>query len=372
MNTITCPHCHKLIAIDKILEEELRHSIEEDVKIKSKEELVKLQEKAVAAAREKFELEMKTRDEELTENRKQNKELREQLAQLLKQLREEKTARENSEIVMQKRLLQEEEKIRQKAKEEDAEKHRLDLKEKEMQLEGMRKTIEELQRKGNVGSQQLQGEVQELDLEQTLRITFPTDSIEPIGKGVLGADFRQVVKSHRGSVCGSILWESKRTKAWSDGWISKLKEDMRSDKADISAIVSDTLPEEAKTGMGLKDDVWVCSPKLIVPLALLLHKALEDTARQRYISNKQQTKAEEIFSIVTSREFVQRLASMREIYTAMLEQITKERVAYEKSWKLRESQAQHLLKGVAGIYGQIQGAAGPALPPIKSLELGES
>jgi hypothetical protein len=195
------------------------------------------------------------------------------------------------------------------------------------------------------------------------------DSIEPIGKGVLGADIRQVVKSPGGKTCGSILWESKRTKAWSDGWITKLKDDMRNDKANIPAIVSETLPEEAKTGMGLKDGVWVCSPKLFTPLAMLLRKSLIDAAYQKFVSDNRQTKAEQIYGYVTSHEFAQQVESMVEVYTSMLEQITKERVAFEKSWKLRESQVHRLLSGVSGIYGQIQGAAGPALPPIKNLEL---
>jgi hypothetical protein len=369
MNTITCPHCGKVIEIDKVLEEGLRHSIEEDIKNKSKEESVKFQEKAVAAAREKFEVEMKTRDEELAENRKQNKELRQQLTELMKQLREEKTARENSEMVMQKRLLQEEEKIRQKAKEEEYEKHRLELKERDMQRDSMRKTIEELQRKGNVGSQQLQGEVLELDLETAFRNAIPTDVFEPIGKGVLGADIRHIVKTQRGNTCGIILWESKRTKAWSDGWITKLKGDRLNDKAHAAAIVSETLPEEAKAGMGLKDGIWVCSPKLAVSLALLLHKAIEDTARQKFVSDRRQTDAERIYSVVTSHEFTQRVDSMMETYNKMLLQITTERNAFEKSWKLRESQVQHLMSGISGIMGQIQEAAGPALPPVKSLEL---
>jgi hypothetical protein len=369
MNTIKCPYCGKPIEIDKVLEEGLRHSIEDDVRNKSKEEQAKFQEKAIAAVREKFEVEMKTRDEELVENRKQNKELREQLTELMKQLREEKTARENTEIVMQKRLLQEEEKIRQKAKDEDAEKHRLDLKERDLQMASMRKTIEELQRKGSIGSQQLQGEVLELDLETTLRDAIPNDVFEPIGKGVLGADIRQIVKTQRGNVCGVILWESKRTKAWGGDWIAKLKEDKLNDKAHVAAIVSETLPEEAKTGMGLKEGIWVCSPKLAVPLALLLHKAIEDTARQKFVSDRQQTSAERIYSAVTSHEFVQRVESMMEIYTQMLTQITTERKAFESSWALREKQVQRLMSGMSRIVAQIQEAAGPTLPHIKSFEL---
>jgi hypothetical protein len=369
MTTITCPHCGKPFEINEALETELRKHIEEDVKNKSKEETAKLQEKAIASVKEKFEQDSKLRDEELQENKKQNKELRDQLSELMKQLREEKTARENAEVIMQKKLLDEQGKIRLKAKEEESEKHRLELKERDTRLESMQKTIEELQRKGSVGSQQLQGEVQELDLEQIFRKTFPQDSIEPIGKGVLGADIRQRVKSPMGMDCGTILWESKRTKAWSDGWITKLKEDALHDKAHIPAIVSDTLPEEAKSGMGYKDGVWIASPKLAMPLAALLRKSLLDAAKQKKIAGAQASKAEELYGFVTSHEFQQQMEAMIETYEDMQQEISKERISFERSWKLREMQVNKLLTGVSGLYGSMQGIAGSALAPIKSLEL---
>lgn len=369
MTTITCPHCGKPVEINKVLEEDLRRAIEEDVKNKSKEEFSKLQEKAIEEAKTRFAIDAKAKEEEIVEGRKQNKELREQLTELMKQLREEKTARENAEVVMQKRLLEEQEKIRMKAKEEDAEKHRLDMKEKETQLEGMRKTIEELQRKGNVGSQQLQGEVQELDLEERLHAAFPADVITPIGKGVLGADIRQTVKSPMGMDCGTILWESKRTKAWSDGWIGKLKEDLLHDKAHIPAIITDTLPDEARSGMGFKDGVWIASHKLALPLAALLRKSLLDAAKQKKIAGAQTTKAEELYGFVTSHDFQHQMEAMIETYQEMQKEIQKERVSFERSWKLREMQVNKLLTGVAGLYGSMQGIAGAALAPIKSLEL---
>lgn len=369
MTTITCPHCGKPFEINDALEQDLRKHIEEDVKNKSKEELQKIQEKAVADAKEKFAIESKLREEELLENKKQNKELRDQLTELMKQLREEKTARENTEIVMQKKLLDEQEKIRLKAKEEESEKHRLEIKEWTTQRESLQKTIDELQRKGNIGSQQLQGEVQELDLEETLHATFPTDSIEPIGKGVLGADIRQRVKSPMGMDCGTILWESKRTKAWSDGWISKLKEDLLHDKANIPAIVSDTLPEEAKSGIGFKDGVWIASPKLFVILSALLRKSLLDAAKQKKIANAQTGKAEELYAYITSHDFQNQIESMSKTYDDMLEGIQKERSSFERMWSQREMQVKKLQAGVAGVYGSMQGIAGPALSSIKNLEL---
>ena len=233
----------------------------------------------------------------------------------------------------------------------------------------MAKAVEEAHRKGAQGSQQLQGEVQELDLEELLKKEFPGDTIEPIGKGVLGADVRQIVRSPRGMDCGHILWESKRTKAWSDSWVDKLKEDLRSDKANIPAIISETLPEEIKTGIGLRNGIWVASPALSLPLAMLLRKALLDSARQKMIAQNQLSKAEELYGYITGHEFAHQVEAMVETYKDMQEQIIRERTAFEKSWKQREAQVGRLLSGVAGIYGSMQGIAGSSLPTISKLEL---
>ncbi len=345
MNTITCPHCHKSFE----LTDALTHQIEEDL---------------LAGERKKH-------DEELSVMKRRLEKAEEAELAIRKQKNLLDEERRTFELEKQRQLDRERESISKKAAEEQIEKDKYKLAELEKKLSDTTKALEDANRKATQGSQQLQGEVQELDLEQTIRLAIPTDVIEPIGKGVLGADIRQTVKTQRGSVCGIILWESKRTKAWSDGWITKLKEDRLHDKANAAAIVSEVLPEEAKTGLGLKDGIWVCSPKLIIPLALLLHKAIEDTARQKFLSGQMQSKAEQIYSYVTSHEFVQIVESMMGTYTDMLDQITKERNVFERTWKLRESQVHRLMAGVSGIVGQIQGAAGPALPPIKNLELGD-
>ena len=343
MNTITCPHCHKTFE----LTDALTHQIEEEFlageKKKHKEELEVMRERLEKA--ENTELELRKQKNILDEEKRR------------------------FQLDKQRQLDAEREKIRKITEEEVVERQRMKEKEKDKVIDDLKKSLEDAQRKASQGSQQLQGEVAELDLEQTLQAAFTGDSIEPIGKGTLGADIRQVVKSPGGKDCGSILWESKRTKAWSNGWITKLKEDMRNDKANIPAIISEVLPEDVKTGIGLVNGVWVCIPKLIIPLAMLLRKSLIDAAYQKFVSDNRQTKAEQIYGYVTSHEFAQQVESMVEVYMDMLMQITKERVAFEKSWKLRESQVHRLLSGVSGIYGQIQGAAGPALPPIKNLEL---
>ncbi len=341
--TILCPHCKTEIELKDALIHQIEEKVLGDERRKHDEEVADYKKKLELA--QNAELEIRKQKNQLDEERRTLK------------------------LEIQRQMDEERAKIREKTAEEVMESQRLKDKEKDKVIDDLKKALDDAQRKASQGSQQLQGEVQELDLESTLRNIMVTDLIEPVAKGVLGADIRQVVKTQRGNTCGTILWESKRTKAWSDGWIAKLKEDQLKDKANVAAIVSDVLPEEIKSGIGLKDGIWVCSTKLVVPLAMLLHKAIEDAARQKFISDRRQTDAERIYAVVTSHEFVQQVDSMMETYAQMLEQITKERNVFEKSWKARESQVRHLMLGVSGIVGQLQDAAGPALPVIKSLEL---
>ena len=172
-------------------------------------------------------------------------------------------------------------------------------------------------------------------------------------------------------VCGTILWESKRTKAWSDGWIDKLKQDQLNDKAHISAIATESLPDEAKIGMGNKDGIWICKPSLVIVLSSLLRKSILDVAKDRVVSQNKQSRAEELYSFITGHEFTHQVEAMIEVYSQMKEQITKERTAYEKSWKMREMQIDRLLTGVSGIYGSMQGIAGNAMKELKGAELGD-
>jgi hypothetical protein len=343
--TLICPHCKKSIEVS----EALSHQVEEQI---------------LAEQQEKHEKELGVVKKQLEAAQNTELELRKQKNKLDEE-------RRTFELDKQRQMDAEREKIRQKTLEEAAESQRLKEREKDKVIDDLKKSLEDAQRKATQGSQQLQGEVQELDLEELLQREFPGDTIEPIGKGVLGADIRHIVRSPRGMDCGHILWESKRTKAWSDGWLDKLKEDMRNDKANIAAILSETLPEEIKAGIGLKDGVWVAGTKFVLPLAMLLRKALLDRAQQKMISQNQQTKAEELYGYITSHEFANQVEAMVETYKDMQEQIGRERTAFEKSWKMREAQVNRLLSGVAGIYGSMQGIAGPSLPTIGTLELHE-
>jgi hypothetical protein len=360
----TCPHCHKPIELTDALTQDLKLQMKASMEKEYQKELARVQEESGKKVQEEMMLlkeRMSKKEQEL--ERAQQEELKLRKEKIL--LDEE---RRSFELDKQRQLDKERESIRQKTLEEAAEKTRLKEKEKDLVIEQLKKSLDDAQRKASQGSQQLQGEVQELDLESLFIQSFPQDHIEPVGKGVLGADIRHVVKSPMGSVCGSILWESKRTKQWSDGWITKLKNDVLSDKANIPAIISEVLPEEIKSGIGLMDGVWIAEPKLAIPLAMLLRKSLLDVAKQKKITENQQTKAEDLYSYVTSHDFQHQVEAMIEIYKDMQGQIQKERVSFERSWKLREQQVTRLLSGVAGMYGSMQGIAGQALPSIKQLE----
>lgn len=227
-----------------------------------------------------------------------------------------------------------------------------------------------MQRKLNQGSQQMQGEILELDLEHTLSNEFKDDRIEPVAKGVNGADIRHYVRSSGGTECGVILWELKRTKNWTESWVGKLKEDLRSEKANIPVIVSSVLPKTLEGDIGLHAGVWVCKPALAPVLATLLRKSLLDVARQKMVAERKETSAEGLYGFVTSHEFSQQVENMLETYQAMSQQITKERIAYEKLWSLREKQANTLLLSTANIIGSMQGYIGAgSMPKIKGLEL---
>jgi hypothetical protein len=385
MNTIKCTHCGKDIELSEALTKDIeasvleaehkKHLVEiEKIKKESDENLVKLiaQEKLKAQtdAASKIELKLKQLQEESDEDKKEKKELREQLSGLMQELRESKKAAANAELEMQKKLSEEEAKIREEAQKSADEKQRLNLAAKEKTITDLQKALDEAQRKAAQGSQQLQGEIMELDFESALADSFRDDDIEPIAKGVRGGDIRHTVKSPRGIICGVMLWEIKRTKNWVDGWIPKLKEDLRNEKANIPIIISEAMPKSITEDIGTFNGVWICKPQMAVVLATLLRKSLLDAGLQKALAENRGTKADALYNFVTSHEFVQQIEAMVETYQEMTTQITKERTYYAKFWAEREAQAQRLLVGTASIIGSMQGHVGQAsMPRIKGLEL---
>lgn len=376
--TIACPHCGKSIAIEEVLKHQVEDQLLAENEKKHQLELEELRQKTLKEAQGKvkseYELQLKSSDEEKKEMKERNEKLQEQVLELTKQMRKLIAAGEDQKLENEKRMtleLEEERKrIRQKVEDEKAlEQHQKEM-EKEKIISDLRKALDDARRKADQGSQQTQGEVVELQLEELLRSTFPSDTIEPIGKGVNGADIRQIVCSNRGTRCGVILWESKQTKRWEEKWVAKLKGDMRQEKADLAAIVSAAPPTTSWNGMDVVDGVWVSSFGLTIPLAMLLRKALLDAGYQKAVVQHQGTKAELLYGYVTGHEFRQQIEALVEVSTEMQSQIARERAAYEKIWKQREGQLHRLYTSTATIFGSIQGLAGSsAVPELKGLDV---
>jgi hypothetical protein len=232
----------------------------------------------------------------------------------------------------------------------------------------MQQTIEELKRKAEQGSQQLQGEVQELELESVLRVKFPFDSIESVPKGEFGGDVLQRVVSANGQAGGTILWECKRTKNWSDGWLAKLREDQRTAKAEISVLVSQVLPKGVET-FGAVDGVWVTNPRAALPVATILRHTLLEVSMARQVSEGQQTKTEMVYQYLTGPRFRQRVEAIVEAFSSMREDLDKERKAIMKQWAKREEQIERVMGATVGMYGDLQGIAGKSIQEIEGLEI---
>jgi hypothetical protein len=289
-------------------------------------------------------------------------------AELLKKSRELDDAKREMELTIQRAIGEGVEDARTKAKKEAEDAMSLKVREKEEQISGMQRQIEELKRRAEQGSQQLQGEVQELVLEEALRARFPFDVIEPVAKGVFGGDVLQRVVGAGGQPCGSILWETKRTKAWSDGWLTKLRDDKRAAKADLALLVSQSLPKDLET-FDLVDGVWVTGPKCAMAVAMSLREALILMSTAKLAGEGQQTKMAMMYDYLTGAGFRHRIEAIVERFTEMNEDLDRERKAMTKMWAKREQQIQAVVTSTAGLYGDLQGIAGKAMIEIEALEM---
>lgn len=313
-------------------------------------------------ARELAELQevLKVRDAKLAEAQQAQ-------AELIKKQRELDDAKRELELTVEKRVQEGLGDVREKAKREAEEGLKLKVMEKDQTIASMQQKIEELKQKAEQGSQQLQGEVQELELENLLRAKFPFDSIEPVPKGEFGGDILQRVVSPSGQPSGTILWESKRTKNWSDSWLTKLREDQRTAKAEISVLVSQVLPKGVEA-FDVVDGVWVTSPRAALPVATVLRHTLLQVGMARQVSKGQQTKTEMIYQYLTGPRFRHRVEAIVEAFSTMQEDLDKERKAIMKQWAKREEQIERVMEATVGMYGDLQGIAGKSLQEIEGLE----
>jgi hypothetical protein len=308
-----------------------------------------------------LQLVLKAREEKLAEAQQAQ-------AELIRKQRELDDAMREIDLTIEKRVQGSLATVRDKAKLEAEEGLKLRLAEKEEQIASMQRQVEELKRKAEQGSQQLQGEVQELALEATLRAKFPRDLIEPVPKGEFGGDVLQRVIGPLDQHCGSILWESKRTKNWTDSWLAKLREDQRKAKADIALIVSNALPRGVHT-FDHVDGIWVTESRCAIPVAIALRQSLIEIAAVRQAGVGQHTKMEIMYQYLTGPRFRQRLEAIVEKFSDMQEDLEKERRAMTRLWAKREEQIRGVIEATAGMYGDLQGIAGQALKEIDGIAL---
>ena len=303
---------------------------------------------------------LKQRDAKLAEAQKVQ-------AELIRKQRELDDARRELDLTIEKRVQADLAAAREQAKKEAEEELKLKVLEKDQTITSMQKQIEELKRRAEQGSQQLQGEVQELELEALLAARFPRDLIQPVPKGEFGGDVLQRVVGPLGQPCGTILWESKRTKNWSDTWLPKLREDQRAAKAEIAIIISQALPKDVET-FDWVEGVWVAHPRVLLPMAITLRNTLIEVASARQASEGQQTKMEMVYQYLTGPRFRQRVQAIVEAFSSMREDLDKEKKAITRQWAKREEQIDRVMQATVGMYGDLQGIAGRSLQEIEGLE----
>lgn len=373
--TITCPHCKTEVRLTESLaaplveatraQFEAKLQVERTAIAKAEAEKARLALKADIDQKAKDLADLKgvlaDRDIKLVEAQKAQTEA-------LKKQRELDDARRELDLSVEKKVQESLAAARAQAKQEAESDLKLKMSEKEQTISAMQKQIEELKRRAEQGSQQLQGEVQELELEGLLKQSFPTDVFTPVAKGEFGGDVVHAVARGEGIICGTILWESKRTKNWSDGWLVKLRDDQRAAKADLAVIVTQALPKGVET-FGHVDGVWVTSTRTFVPLAVALRHTLLELALARQAGEGQQTKMELVYQYLTGPRFRQRVTAIMEKFEEMSADLVKERATMTKLWARREMQIQAVLSATAGMYGDLQGIAGQAIETIEALDI---
>lgn len=341
-------------------DEELNTRLQAE-KIKLQESLADNIRKDVAAD---FENQLRMLQDAQQENEEKLKAARRQELEFLRKEQELASQKEELEIDLQRRLLEERSRLMDMIRKEESERtaireteYQMRQKELEKQLEDQRKLAEEMRRKAEQGSMQLQGEVQELALEEMLRSTFPFDAISEVGKGVRGADCIQTVRNQFGQECGKIIYESKRTKDFSKDWIEKLKADMRSQGADVAILVTQAMPRDMER-FGERDGVWVCTFSEVKSLAYVLRDAVLRVYNSVKSEENKGDKMHLLYHYLTSGEFAEQWSAIREGFRAMKTSIQREREAMEKLWKAREKQLEKVLLNAAHIKGSIEGIAG--------------
>ena len=400
LDKLKCPNCGELIPVSQTIYHQIAEQARADLRAEALErqkalaekekalearenavdEMVESRVNAAMIAREK-EAEKKAREAVLVEVedlKRQNaereqklQEAREAELQWRAQKRELEEREKNLELEAVRRLDAERKKIAEETAKRVEEEYRLREAEKDKQLQDAMRANDELRRKLQQGSQQTQGEVLELELEELIRSAFPADQIDPVAKGRNGADVIHKVFAKSGHFCGTMVWELKRTKSWSDGWIAKLKDDQRVTKAEIAILVSEALPKDCKH-FGQISGVWVASPQCALGLAIALRQQLTEVAMTKLAAVGKNEKMEVLYQYLSGVEFKQRVEAIVEAFIEMQEDLQEERRVAEKRWSKREKQLQRVVLNTSGMYGDLQGLIGSSLEEIPALTASSS
>jgi hypothetical protein len=370
--SISCPHCGKAFELTEALKGQLRDHLIEEVETEARatldREKKRIEQEASEKARTAYQVELTDTKAALEESKKAAADAQRQELKLRKQTREMQKQREQLELDVARKLDTEREQVRTEALETFAEQHRLKDQEKDKRITDLHKALEDAKRRAEQGSSETQGEVLELDLEKTLRGSFPMDDVEPVPKGIRGADLVHHVKGSDGQACGIILWETKNTKAWSEGWTTKLKDDAVMIRATVSVLVSSSLPANLKN-FGYRDGIWVTDYSSMIGLATALRMHLQELSFEKRASAGKGEKMEALYDYLSGPEFRQKVVAIVETFTGMKVQLDKERRAMERIWKEREKQIERVVLNTSGMYGDIRGIAGASVQQIEALEL---
>ena len=351
-------------------QEKAREEYQQKLKEDREKILAEAKSKAEKEAGESLGLRLKDLQETLDKKQKENIELQKKEIEFLKKEQELKDIKEKMDLELQKKILEVKKQSEEEVSRRESEKFAMREQEWKKQMENQKKLNEEMQRKMEQGSMQLQGEVQELFIEEVLKSAFPFDVIEEVSKGARGADCIQIVRNNLMQDCGKIIYESKRTKAFSQEWISKLKDDMRASGSEIAVLITETLPKDQKH-FSLMNGVWVCSFSEFRAVAAVLRDGL---IRLKVASESNENKGEKmqmLYSYLTGNEFRQQIEAIVEGFSTLQSELDKEKKAMQLIWKKREKQIEKVVNNTIGLYGSVKGIAGASVQDIQALEGGD-
>jgi hypothetical protein len=365
---IKCPNCGAEIPVSEALSAQIRAELASGLEAAHEARLRHAVAEAERRAREVLNLELTDLKARLAEKSEKAREAEERELALRRRTRELEERGRELDLEVARRVDAERQRLEAAVRRTVAVEQELKLKEKEKQIGDLRRALEDARRRSELGSQELQGEVLELDIQAALERQFPADRVEPVPKGMRGADIIQRVRNDRLEECGAIVWEAKNAKNWSAAWIDKLKQDQRAVGGSAAVLVSVTLPEGLE-GFGRVDGVWVTGPRAWPAVAVALREQLIQVAFARAASEGTNEKMELLYNYLAGDEFRQRVEAIVEAFEGMQAQIQRERRAMERQWAEREKQLQRAVGSTSAMYGTLQGIVGAGLAAIPALEL---